>query len=162
MPVGSMFAGQLVVPETPESYSEFYLIECRIGPLYCGSPYDNYVYRGLDVYGFRFYGWQWGYSRIDFSAMQAFFMNDDISYGGDSVYPSYLYWSNYIDFSISNLTIANTNAPGCGPSGGVPPKCGPLPAVPLPASLPLFGAALLGAGLLRWFRGPRGTAPHPI
>lgn len=39
--------------------------------------------------------------------------------------------------------------PGCGPSGGVPPKCNPdISPVPLPAALPLLGAGIGGLGFM--------------
>jgi len=52
--------------------------------------------------------------------------------------------------AIDDLAFARIS--GCGPSGGVPPKCSPFnPAVvPLPASLPLLLAGL--AGLAFWRR----------
>lgn len=41
--------------------------------------------------------------------------------------------------------------PGCGPSGGVPPKCDNLTAVPLPAALPILFAAIGSLGFIcRW------------
>ena len=53
------------------------------------------------------------------------------------------------EFDVSGLDLL----PGCGPSGGVPKKCNPvLSAVPLPASLPLFGAALIGLAAFRKFK----------
>ena len=53
-------------------------------------------------------------------------------------------WANSEGSQVTLRVETTSEYPGCGPSGGVPPKCNP-PVIPLPATLPLlFG----GLGLL--------------
>jgi hypothetical protein len=56
-----------------------------------------------------------------------------------------------IKFGIDSLVFGGEDGelPGCGPSGGVPPKCNETAVIPLPAGLPLLLSGLLGFGILR-------------
>jgi hypothetical protein len=60
-------------------------------------------------------------------------------------------------FSFDNLTfthappLLSTPLPGCGPSGGRPPKCD-ASAVPIPAALPLFASGLGGLAVFGFWR----------
>ena len=54
-----------------------------------------------------------------------------------------------LQFDDITLGQAVLDLPGCGPSGGVPPKCNSdVSAVPLPTALPLLAAGLAGLGFI--------------
>jgi hypothetical protein len=75
---------------------------------------------------------------------------DNCGFGGDIAPYGFWHYAYTVE-GHQSWTLSPRSQPGCGPSGGVPPKCNPLSVVPLPATfLFLFGSlGLLGLASCR-------------
>lgn len=96
------------------------LTDCYVGPSSCGSIGID---KGNGAYSAIGTGRGW---HFDFTAGTLRYEVDSVGNGTDPTLGDYIWWSEFADYDLSNVSV-----------------------VPLPATLPLFIAGLAGLG---WFR----------